>query len=793
VRVLLTGAAGFLGSHLAERFLRDGHEVIGIDNYITGSRDNVRILDKYPGFRFVEHDISKPCYFDEAIDGVLHFASPASPVDYLELPIQTLKVGSLGTHNALGIALAKKARLLLASTSEVYGDPLVHPQTESYWGNVNPVGFRGVYDEAKRFAEAMTMAYHRYHGVDTRIVRIFNSIMADETVLLFNDETSHIEPVEDYFASRTSEALVVHRSMRVPAFNPDTLTVELREADALIKHPSFAKDAYRVSARYGRHIRVTGDHSVFRRDRDGRPEAVPVRSLTVGDDIAIPGALPVVERDRPTVDLADHLIRSSADEESLWNWELVGEGISEVLEAWRDDIFEQLEDSARYAGSARRRNTIGCVWRAWKKVGKVPLWVAARLQRRRGVSWPSDVRIGTYGSGRSISIPNRVEVSDELLWLLGVFVAEGCHVEAGGTYRLLISSDGHVVGRAANVLERCLGVEATVLAPNATRGPSLYVDGKALLTLFRDVFKVTGYSKEIRVPPWIFQLPLSRLKHFLEGYREGDGTHSNYPACRELAFNTTSEGLATDLTYVLLRFGIVASVGRYATTFKARYGDRKFPFFRVTVCEVSDFDILRWDRGVQQTLNARRTGDLVWAQVNSIEAIEPTEYVYDFSVPGAENFLAGNGVFAHNTYGPRMRPGDGRVVSNFIVQALRGDPLTIYGDGSQTRSFCYVEDEVDGIYRLFHSHRVEPTNIGNPNEFTIRELADVVLEETGSRSTIDSLPLPADDPKVRKPDITVARTVLGWEPKVELREGIRRTIPYFREQLERTGAKARTI
>ena len=319
MRILLTGAAGFLGSHLAERFLGDGHEVIGLDNFITGSRENARLLSKYPEFRLVEHDISKPYFFGDPVDGVLHFASPASPVDYLELPIQTLKVGSLGTHHALGIALAKGARFLLASTSEVYGDPLVHPQTETYWGNVNPVGFRGVYDEAKRFAEAMTMAYHRYHAVDTRIVRIFN------------------------------------------------------------------------------------------------------------------------------------------------------------------------------------------------------------------------------------------------------------------------------------------------------------------------------------------------------------------------------------------------------------------------------------------------------------------------------------------TYGPRMRPGDGRVVSNFIVQALRGDPLTIYGDGSQTRSFCYVDDEVDGIYRLFHSDRVEPTNIGNPIEFTIRELANVVLEETGSDAPVESLPLPADDPKLRRPDISIARTVLGWEPRVELRDGIRRTIPYFREALARRDTKARTI
>ncbi len=305
MRVLITGAAGFLGSHLTDRFLADGHTVIGVDNFLTGRPENIAHLAGHDRFRLIQQDVTTHLSIPEPLDGILHFASPASPVDYLRFPIQTLKVGSLGTHNALGLARATGARFLLASTSEVYGDPKVHPQPETYWGNVNPVGPRGVYDEAKRFAEAMTMAYHRAHGVETRIVRIFN------------------------------------------------------------------------------------------------------------------------------------------------------------------------------------------------------------------------------------------------------------------------------------------------------------------------------------------------------------------------------------------------------------------------------------------------------------------------------------------TYGPRMREHDGRVVSNFIVQALRGEPLTVYGSGSQTRSFCFVSDLVDGITRLFHSDRVDPTNIGNPNEFTIRELAARVLRLTGSSSPLREEPLPVDDPMVRQPDITHASTILGWEPTVQLEEGLRRTIAFF--------------
>ena len=175
MRIVVTGAAGFLGSHLSDRLLAEGHEVVGIDNLITGHVRNIAHLMGSQAFRFLHHDVTEYIYLDGPVDAVLHFASPASPIDYLQIPIQTLKVGALGTHKALGLSHAKKARFLLASTSEVYGDPLVHPQPETYWGNVNPVGPRGCYDEAKRFAEAMTVAYRNFHGVETRIVRIFNT------------------------------------------------------------------------------------------------------------------------------------------------------------------------------------------------------------------------------------------------------------------------------------------------------------------------------------------------------------------------------------------------------------------------------------------------------------------------------------------------------------------------------------------------------------------------------------------------------------------------------------------
>src|SRR5881296_1986627 len=311
MRVLITGGAGFLGSHLCQRLIGMGHEVVCVDNLMTGSMDNVAHLLGHARFAFVKYNVCDYLHVAGPLDAVMHFASPASPQDYLEMPIATLKVGALGTHKALGLAKAKGARFLLASTSEVYGDPLVHPQREDYWGNVNPVGPRGVYDEAKRFAEAMTMAYHRVHGVDTRIVRIFNSIPGDEFTVVFDNDRMYFGPIEEWVKTIEADG-IEGRKILVPAFDPMTCRMALKPVSAVIKHPC-QSDVYEVTTRYGRRIRVTEDHSLFRRGIDGQPEPIRVSRLKAGDYVAIPAILPVVEKDITEVSLVQHLLATRGD------------------------------------------------------------------------------------------------------------------------------------------------------------------------------------------------------------------------------------------------------------------------------------------------------------------------------------------------------------------------------------------------------------------------------------------------------------------------------------------------
>jgi UDP-glucuronate decarboxylase len=783
--VVVTGGAGFIGSHLSDYLLEKGHRVICVDNLETASLKNIDHL-RSDEFVFVNHDVTTPIEIEGAVDMVFHLAAIPSPIDYLRLPLLTLKIGSHGTHHALGLAKWKRARFLLASTSEVYGDPLVHPQPEDYWGNVNPVGPRGVYDEAKRYAEALTMAYHRQQGVDTAIARIFNSILADEQVLFDDGRELRREPIADVASRVAARALasgyvagsprgvVLHEpsasaaveypleDIHVPSFASDG-QIRPAAASALIAHPTESR-CFEVRTRYGRSIRVTGDHSVFVEGDNGQPVAREVEDLRLGDRIAVARRIDVPERDRTEVSVLEAW---RVAEKDPWRLSVEARGLGSLAWDRRRDLFGTLV--------SRRRNN-GPNWRngAWTKL--IRMRETDRVPSPLIASLVNELPEDALARAGNSALPAKVAITDELLWLLGLWVAEGSTYEKEGSGFLTISCEERLLDRATEIVRRDLGLHVVRAAACRDRAGAIFIHSKLLLRVMDHM----GFDcNRKRIPGWILGLPLSRLKWFLEGYREGDGVHTGrrYELGRRHEFSTVHEELKDDLLVAFARFGLVASVGRDVSRLTRRTGDREYPFWRLTLANVSPWAPLQWDRGVEQRLDARTTRDLVWAQVTMIEEIPATPLVYDFCVPGFENFWAGSGVMAHNTYGPRMRPHDGRAIPTFVRQALDSKPLTIFGDGSQTRSFCYVDDLVEGLYRLAMSSEHLPVNLGNPNEFTIRELAETVLRVTGSKSEIVYEALPVDDPQIRQPDISRAIEILDWKPEVQLEEGLRRMLP----------------
>jgi UDP-glucuronate decarboxylase len=768
MRAVVTGGAGFLGSHLCERLLADGVEVLALDNFLTGTPANLEHLLGRPGFSLLKVDVTEYVHVPGPVDQVLHFASPASPIDYLQLPIETLKVGSIGTLHALGLAKDKGARFVLASTSETYGDPQVHPQPETYWGHVNPVGPRGVYDEAKRYAEALTMAYRRTHGVDTAIVRIFNSVLADEQ-LLYDDGTTLHRTTAGELAARLglSEAGAVPLSgWSVPSFGADS-RIGAAEATWFVGHPT-AQQCFEVRTRYGRSIRVTGDHSLFVRGEDGRPVPRPVVDLRVGDRIALAARIEVPERDRPVDDLLEALASSDP-----WDVAVRFDGLGDVVEAHAAELVGAYVAHGVGGGTPRKRQSAwGSVTR-WRGQGWAPLGAL----RACGLPVPADALVRPCSAGRTTALPRTVVLTDELLWVLGLYVAEGSRVQTAGKSAYIdISCDVDTLDRAQKVLERDLGVHVARGAESSERAAHLVVHSTLLLRLL-DHLGFAGGDK--RLPGWVLGLPLRRLGHVLEGYREGDGVHSGARLGVAHAFSTTSTQLKDDLVVALGRFGLVPSVGSYTTTFRQRYGDRRFPFWRLSLQGVAPWSPLEWHRGVTQAMQCDRDGDLLWVQVKAVEPVASSPLVYDFSVPGRENFWAGSGVMAKNTHGPRMRPNDGRAIPAFATQALSGRPITVAGDGSQTRSIIYVDDLVEGIMRLLRSDLAGPVNIGNPREASVLEIAQTIVRLTGSSSEIVFVPRPVDDPSVRQPDITLATRELGWTPQIGFEEGLGRTLAWF--------------
>ncbi|MGH2920900.1 MAG: NAD-dependent epimerase/dehydratase family protein [Gaiellaceae bacterium] len=551
---------------------------------------------------------------------------------------------------------------------------------------------------------------------------------------------------------------------RVPAFTADGEIVAA-EANALVAHPTTDR-CFEVRTRYGRSVRVTGCHSLFVEGPDGEPVPREVAELQMGERVAIARRIDVPERDRAEVSMLDVWEYAEGDP---WALSVEATGLGALAWEQRRDLFGLLVSQRRNRGPNWRNG-------AWTKLirmrqtNRVPLPILRRLREL-----PEGARVRAAHASRSVSLPARIPITDDLLWLLGLWVAEGCAYESGKSGFLTISCDQATLERATKIIQEEFGLHVVRSPAAPGRGPAIFVHSKLLLRLW-DFLGFAGNAK--RIPGWILGLPLKRLKWFLEGYRVGDGVHSGTkPALGRHEFSTVHEELKDDLLVAFARFGLVVSVGAYETTLRERTGDHRYPFWRLTLTRVSPWRILDWDRGVDQRLNARCTRDLVWAVVTGIEEIEATPLVYDFSVPGLENFWAGTGVFAHNTYGPRMRSHDGRAIPTFMRQALENKPLTVFGDGSQSRSFCYVDDLIRGLYELATSDEHYPVNLGNPSEFTILELAETVLKVTGSKSEIVFEALPIDDPQIRQPDITRAQEILGWSPEIDLEEGLRRMLP----------------
>ena len=638
-RVLVTGGAGFIGSHLCERLLARGDEVLCVDNFFTSRRQNISHLRDNPQFEFMRHDITWPLYVE--VDRIYNLACPASPVHYQFDPVQTTKTNVHGAINMLGLAKRLKVRILQASTSEVYGDPAQHPQTESYWGNVNPIGPRACYDA--------------------------------ETEILTEDGW-----------------------VPFPSLRQDTAVATLTEAgeieyhipDEIISYP-YIGDLLRFSnSKYD--FTVTPNHRMYVRSKTGE-----LRFLR-------------------------------ADEDRHWP-------------AWR------VPTGAAFEGEEVE----------WFDLDVPPRDAKVHVARIRMDDW---------------------------LEFLGYYISEGCvHVrrrvrEVNGRdyevndYNILIAqAEGDSRDRMIGCLNR-LGFKFFTSDDHQLR-----ICSKQLA----EILAPLGKAGDKYIPRELLRLSRRQSTILLDALILGDGSRRGDSVC----YWTKSERLADDVQELALRCGYAAS--------KSLTPGRDI--YRVNLrlpveANLVEPERLRYAGKVycvdvkNHVICVRRHGRAAFCGNCYDEGKRCAETLF-FDYHRQHN-LQIRVIRIFNTYGPRMHPNDGRVVSNFIVQALKGEPITLYGTGSQSRSFCYVDDLVTGMIAMMDQDElVGPVNLGNPGEFTILELATMVKELTGSKSEIVFQPLPQDDPVRRRPDITLAKAKLHWEPTIPLRDGLTRTVAFFRELL----------
>jgi len=645
MRILVTGGAGFVGSHLVDRLMEAGHEVLCLDNFYTGNKRNILKWLDHPYFELLRHDITEPIRLE--VDRIYHLACPASPVHYQSNPVKTVKTNVMGTMNMLGLAKRVKARFLLASTSEVYGDPDVHPQTEDYRGNVNQIGMRSCFSAD---TEVLTSEGWKY----------FNALSGEEEIATLNGERAieYHKPVE--IISQRYRGKVIH--------------FQNHDCDLL----------------------VTPNHKMYAKSR----------------------------RDWSFLGSGWSLIRADAP----LQWEAA-----------------QMLKVADYLGEERE----------WFDLSVHLPQQASRVSR------------------------NRIKM-DDWVEFLGYYIAEGTTYIQDGKGKVFLEA-----GEKSDRMKACI---ARLPFQDVKIGKQGIGISNQQLYLYLEKL---GKAYQRYIPREVMCLSGRQLRILWAALMQGDGTEMSpgfSPCVRETSdrYECKSGRLISDVQELLLKLGYAGNIEVQETLsqekvyqIQVQEGSENLRYGKQAVSEYDGF--VYCVNVPNHVIFVRRNGKALFCGNCYDEGKRIAETLsFDYH---RQNHVDIRVVRIFNTYGPRMLANDGRVVSNFIVQALKGIPLTVYGDGSQTRSFCYVSDLVEGIIRLMNESHVGPVNIGNPDEYSILELAHKIQAMINPEAEIIFKPLPQDDPRQRQPDITRAKTWLGWEPTIPLAEGLKRTIDDFRDRL----------